>query len=546
MLHPCFSSISTGKSFVGTRASTMSRTLEDISCKSAVAQFYDDRSIFITGATGFMGKVLVEKLLRTTNLRRLYLLIRTKRGVPTHTRLEDLLASKLFDNLREKRPHMLAKVAAVAGDITEDRLGLSPADEELLMSEVSIVFHSAATVKFDEELTKSVAMNVGAVLSIVNLCKQMPNLEALVHVSTAYCNCDQFKISEEIYPPPGSPQGMIQLCKLMEEKVLNSPEMTARLIGNRPNTYTFTKALAETILATEGAGLPIAIVRPSIVTAAWKEPVPGWVDNLNGPTGMLAGASKGLLRTLHCRRRMLADLVPVDIPINLMCCVAWRTATSPSSSVKVYNCTSGALNPLRWGEFEAWGYEAVIKYPTEQLFWFPGGSLKDSRLSNLFCEVVFHLGPAYLFDLLAVVSRRKPFLVNITHKMNKATKALEYFTTHEWRWSNDNTLSLGKQITDSDRQVFDFDVGKIHWPSYVVDYVKGVKHFVFKEDPSNLAKSRQNLNKMYWVEKGLQMVMFVMFWRVILTRSESVGRMWNFLFGLLLRFFRLLPLEAEF
>jgi hypothetical protein len=46
-----------------------------------------------------------------------------------------------------------------------------------LVSEVSIVFHSAATVKFDEELTKSVAMNVGAVLSIVNLCKKMPNLE---------------------------------------------------------------------------------------------------------------------------------------------------------------------------------------------------------------------------------------------------------------------------------------------------------------------------------------------------------------------------------
>ena len=46
-----------------------------------------------------------------------------------------------------------------------------------LVSAVSIVFHSAATVKFDEELTKSVAMNVGAVLSIVNLCKKMPNLE---------------------------------------------------------------------------------------------------------------------------------------------------------------------------------------------------------------------------------------------------------------------------------------------------------------------------------------------------------------------------------
>jgi hypothetical protein len=31
------------------------------------------------------------------------------------------------------------------------------------------------------------------------------------------------------------------LLQLMDESVLNSPQMTARLIGNRPNTYTFTK-----------------------------------------------------------------------------------------------------------------------------------------------------------------------------------------------------------------------------------------------------------------------------------------------------------------
>ncbi len=42
-------------------------------------------------------KVLVEKLLRTTNVKRLYLLIRPKRGVNTAARLEQLLASRLFD-----------------------------------------------------------------------------------------------------------------------------------------------------------------------------------------------------------------------------------------------------------------------------------------------------------------------------------------------------------------------------------------------------------------------------------------------------------------
>ena len=78
----------------------------------------------------------------------------------------------------------------------------------------------------------------------------------------------------------------------MDSEKLDAPEMTKMMIGNRPNTYTFTKvepkyktvnpsypcvvqALAEAVLHTEGAGLPLAIIRPSIVTAAWKEPFPG-------------------------------------------------------------------------------------------------------------------------------------------------------------------------------------------------------------------------------------------------------------------------------
>ena len=58
-------------------------------------------------------------------------------------------------------------------------------------------------------------------------------------------------------------------------------------MGTCPNTYTYTKALAERMLLKECGDLPLAIVRPSIVTAAKQEPIPGWVDNLNGPTGKL-------------------------------------------------------------------------------------------------------------------------------------------------------------------------------------------------------------------------------------------------------------------
>ena len=39
------------------------------------------------------------------------------------------------------------------------------------------------------------------------------------------------------------------------------------------------------MLLKDRGDIPLAIVRPSIVTAARQEPIPGWVDNLNGPTG---------------------------------------------------------------------------------------------------------------------------------------------------------------------------------------------------------------------------------------------------------------------
>ena len=50
--------------------------------------------------------------------------------------------------------------------------------------------------------------------------------------------------------------------------------LTAKLIGSRPNTYTYTKAMAEALLIEEAQDLPVAIVRPSIVGASWEEPVP--------------------------------------------------------------------------------------------------------------------------------------------------------------------------------------------------------------------------------------------------------------------------------
>jgi fatty acyl-CoA reductase len=59
-------------------------------CRSKIFEFYENKSVFITGGTGFIGKVLIEKLLRSTNVATIYVLIRAKKGKNVSTRLEEM------------------------------------------------------------------------------------------------------------------------------------------------------------------------------------------------------------------------------------------------------------------------------------------------------------------------------------------------------------------------------------------------------------------------------------------------------------------------
>lgn len=96
--------------------------------------------------------------------------------------------------------------------------------------------------------------------------------QAFVHVSTAYANCDKLDVGEQVYNLAVHPQKVMDATEWMDEELL--AKLTPQIIAPRPNTYTFTKAMAEHVLTEERGTLPCAIVRPSIVGAAWQEPHP--------------------------------------------------------------------------------------------------------------------------------------------------------------------------------------------------------------------------------------------------------------------------------
>jgi len=84
---------------------------------------------------------------------------------------------QLFEKLRRDSPGELSKIIPVAGDVTEPELGISANDQDMLIRSVSVVFHSAATVKFDEALKLSVTINMLGTKRLVQLCHRMRNVE---------------------------------------------------------------------------------------------------------------------------------------------------------------------------------------------------------------------------------------------------------------------------------------------------------------------------------------------------------------------------------
>lgn len=96
------------------------------------------------------------------------------------------------------------------------------------------------------------------------------------------------------------------------------------MIGTWPNTYTFTKAVAEDLVKRNGKSLPMVLFRPAIVIGTSKEPVSGWIDNLYGPTGIVVGVGAGIIRCLHADPETVSDLVPVDLVVNAVLATGWK------------------------------------------------------------------------------------------------------------------------------------------------------------------------------------------------------------------------------
>ncbi|XP_049883822.1 putative fatty acyl-CoA reductase CG5065 [Pectinophora gossypiella] len=469
----------------------------------SIADFYDGAVVMVTGGTGFVGKALLEKLLRSCpGIDTIYVLMRPKRGLTVEQRYKELLKNQVFDRIRARWPERLSKLIPIAGDVSAPNLGVS-GDDMQLMERVSMLLHSAATVRFTEPLHVAAALNVQGTAHMLALASTMPRLKALVHVSTAYSNAPKSHIEERVYPPPYDPDSILRCAKMLPPETMEV--ISASLQGDHPNPYTLTKALAEAIVYNHSADLPVCIVRPSIVTAAHQEPFPGWIDNIYGVTGLLMEMSRGTYRSGYCKQEMVIDIVPVDMVVNSCILAAWRQATKKPGRCPVYNVTSGSVNPLQWGNFSRLCMKWSRENPTKYVMWYPNFTFTESRFMNTFWEVSLHFLPAFLYDMLLRAQGRKAIMMKLARRFKMAAATGEYFANHEWQFGITELTALHNDASNTlDGSSFPHWPSIYDWNQYMGSYMMGIRKFILKDTAESLPAARTKLRRLYWVHKLLQ------------------------------------------
>ncbi|KAH8298474.1 hypothetical protein KR044_005155 [Drosophila immigrans] len=448
-----------------------------------VPEFFANKNIFITGGTGFLGTVLIEALLDThPDIGTIYVLVRGKRNFDPNERINRLLQKPIFHKYNEKT---LAKVVPVVGELTEPNFGFGPELLKEIVERVNVIYHSAATIRFNSPLRTAIFTNLTGTMRTIELAKQLNQLSAYIYCSTAFCNSNnRGLITEDVYKSQFDPYEMMKMAENDEAWVDFTSAKCKEYLKDHPNTYTFTKNLSENLLMAEMSGLPAAIVRPSIVYGTLEHPMKGWVGNANsGHLGFLAGFVKGIFRTMCGRANAVIDIIPCDYVINSSLVMGWYVGTHHVDKPEIIHCTSGEVNPLTLSQFCDIINDSVERHPPNSFVWKPATKLRNGWRYNLFFYL-FHLLPAMIFiipEKLFGIGMPQHTAYEYMRVFQNGTKAFDYFLDKDFRYSLKNALRISSFIHESDRKRYNFDASQCDWSEFIDRCLIGIRRFYFKE-----------------------------------------------------------------
>jgi HAD superfamily hydrolase (TIGR01490 family) len=361
------------------------------------------KRFFITGATGFLGTALVERILRCIPEAEITVLVRPGRRADAPARLaREVIRNDCFDRLRAELGDTFAdevarRVRAVPGDVGQDGLGLDDEGRAALAA-CDIVIHSAATVSFDAPLTQAVEINMLGPARVGAAVAASGSGAHLISVSTAYvASTHQGEAKEELLSEnrftldidwedevtaarrlrddlqaasrrpdrlsrftkeargelggAGDHLLAARAEKIREEwvrtELVEAGTARAHSLG-WPDAYPFTKAMGERVLVQQWAGtVPITFVRPSIIESALEEPRPGWIRGFRMAEPIIVSYARGLLREFPGVPEGIIDVIPVDLVVAAILGVAAHGPDAHGPSV--YHVASGVRNPFPYG-----------------------------------------------------------------------------------------------------------------------------------------------------------------------------------------------------
>ncbi|XP_070495781.1 putative fatty acyl-CoA reductase CG5065 [Chironomus tepperi] len=482
-----------------------------------IPEFFAAQEIFITGGTGFLGKVLIEKLLRSCpDIKTIYILLRPKKGQSVNERLRSLCDQVVFDALRVCNPNFMDKLVAVKGDVSELGLGLSEFDKTL-MKDVTIVYHSAASVRFDDSIKYAVLMNTRGTRELMEFATTLKNIKCVMHVSTTFSNLGHDSVKEEIYPGIADWRKTIEICEKMDENILNF--VTKKYTNLMPNTYVFSKNLAESVTQHYSDRLPVIVFRPSIILSAWTEPFQGYVDNFNGPMGILLASHIGISKTMLCDPKNVLDMLPVDVCVKAMIISTWKRVHEQLNDLQVINAASAKTITVTINQLLDIGIHGVCEeFPPGKLGIFvQSGGVTLCGIWNLIRCFFYQLIPAMIIDTALKMKGMKPRLMKLQRKMFEANKALTYFTTHNFDFQNENFLKLSSYLRPEDYKAFEI----ASYRNYsIITYCRfaiyGFRRYLLNVKDEDLEKDRQRERKIRLATSVFKyLVYFALFYIVI-------------------------------
>jgi thioester reductase-like protein len=495
------------------------------------------KHLMLIGVTGFIGKVwLVDLLEKIPEIGRITLLIRRNRTTSGQRRFEKIVEeSPAFDGLHEIHGGTLAtflkdKVEVAEGDVSLPGLGMDEETQARLARTLDLVVSSAGLTDFNPDLRDAIASNIDSTIHLVEYQRRCDHA-ALMHLSTCYVvGMRDGRVTEELranYNPANHPEfdpekeiaSLREMVRRIEErseswdvtKALRRQALgrggddskvvpdeldgvlkrnRARWVRNRlvragmkraqhlgwPNTYTFTKSLGESILARQGADLPIAIVRPSIVESSERTPFTGWNEGINtsGPLSYLLGTN---FRQLPSNERKCLDVIPVDMVTRGMTLIA--AALLLRKHARLYQLATSAINPVNMGRsIELTGLAHRKHYRAQQgiehwlkvkLETIPVSKQRYERLSIPMQKAVV----SRINKAATTLHMSKPPLAKAERDLGRAEKLIdlyEPFILHNQHvFECENARLLSTSLPEEEKKLFDFAPEKIDWWDYWIN-----------------------------------------------------------------------------